>query len=413
MSQIIKLQEGGTVEQKFFAYPKGEIEQDRLIKAISVNLDSYLEQQNWSKKRQKRFLNSVDNFITGIKNGSITEMSPVGRFTDSRGIEGGGVTDTRGKRFHEDSEAATFIKWVLNSQDPYKAPEVKEEKPDTTPFNINKEFTKSFNRNVFHSDSDQFNSNMLRGVSNIYTEKSQLRKLILDSLKSINPESWGIYGSKEEYLKAVDNVEAKMKEFSSNKTLTLGKLESLLNSLGLDGNFLPYLYNVQEPTQSQESSTQNQSTTQDQTTAQQSQTADTQQQQTADSTTQQQASTSLQALLWNPRVQQWWNKNKQYYYTLPKRTSTDSYLEAQIHQKGQTVEEYLNNLFNLTKNGGLKGLTSKAGKIALLPQSHQGKWVYNNRNSYFKIYSEVIPYLLNHTELAKNSQLSSKTAEVI
>lgn len=55
MSQIIKLQEGGTVEQKFFAYPKGEIEQDRLIKAISVNLDSYLEQQNWSKKRQKRF----------------------------------------------------------------------------------------------------------------------------------------------------------------------------------------------------------------------------------------------------------------------------------------------------------------------------------------------------------------------
>ena len=96
---------------------------------------------------------------------------------------------------------------------------------------------------------------MLRGVSNIYTEKSQLRKLILDSLKSINPESWGIYGSKEEYLKAVDNVEAKMKEFSSNKTLTLGKLESLLNSLGLDGNFLPYLYNVQEPTQSQESLT--------------------------------------------------------------------------------------------------------------------------------------------------------------
>lgn len=401
MSQIIKLQEGGTVEQKFFAYPKGEIEQDRLIKAISVNLDSYLEQQNWSKKRQERFLNSVDNFITGIKNGSITEMSPVGRFTDSRGIEGGGVTDTRGKRFHEDSEAATFIKWVLNSQDPYKAPEVKEEKTDTTPFNINKEFTKSFNRNVFHSDSDQFNSNMLRGVSSIYTEKSQLRKLILDSLKSINPESWGIYGSKEEYLKAVDNVEAKMKEFSSNKTLTLGKLESLLNSLGLDGNFLPYLYNVQEPTQSQESSTQNQSTTQDQTTVQQSQTADTQQQQTADSTTQQQASTSLQALLWNPRVQQWWNNNKQYYYTLHKRTSTDSYLEAQIHQKGQTVEEYLNNLFNLTKNGGLKGLNSKAGKTALLPQSNQGKWVYNNGNSYFNIYSEVIPYLLNHTELAK------------
>mgnify|MGYP006981128091 CR=1 FL=1 len=41
-------------------------------------------------------------------------MSPIGTFTDSRGISGGGVSDETGtRRFKDDKEAATFVKWVL------------------------------------------------------------------------------------------------------------------------------------------------------------------------------------------------------------------------------------------------------------------------------------------------------------
>jgi len=42
-------------------------------------------------------------------------MSSTGRFLDSRGIKGGGVSNETGNnRFREDREAASFVKWVLN-----------------------------------------------------------------------------------------------------------------------------------------------------------------------------------------------------------------------------------------------------------------------------------------------------------
>ena len=73
MSQIIeKMQEGG-----MFKYPSGEIETERLVRAINGNMDQYLKSQNWTRKRKQRFLNSVDKFITGIQEGNIYEMTNI------------------------------------------------------------------------------------------------------------------------------------------------------------------------------------------------------------------------------------------------------------------------------------------------------------------------------------------------
>ena len=152
MSQYIqKFQEGGSPQ--LFTYPAGQIETSRMVQAISVNLDKYLSDKNWSRSRKERFVNSVNKFISGIESGSINAMSPTGTFKDSRGaVEG--VSDLNGtRRFREDKEAARFVKWVLDSQTPYKEPEKKEE-PKKDPFNLGKRFVSDFNNKYFSSDSD-------------------------------------------------------------------------------------------------------------------------------------------------------------------------------------------------------------------------------------------------------------------
>lgn len=247
MSQILYLQSGGTTpEQKMFKYHSGEIETDRLIKAMAINLDDYLEKQNWSRKKKQRFVSSVNRFIEGIKNGNITEMSPTGRFTDTRGIAGGGVSNTTGtRRFRDDQEGAAFIKWVLKSQDPYQKPA----EPEKEKFNLDKLFVKQFNREAFKKDSDKLDVRSLQTLP----QNTQLQ-LIFDTLKNIESDDWGVYGSKDAYLQA---IEAAKKEINDKITSQRGRLNkqdvvSPLVRLGLTPGFLDYMGNQNTaPTQQQ------------------------------------------------------------------------------------------------------------------------------------------------------------------
>lgn len=238
MSQILYLQSGGTTpEQKMFKYHSGEIETDRLIKAMAINLDDYLEKQNWSRKKKQRFVSSVNRFIEGIKNGNITEMSPTGRFTDTRGIAGGGVSNTTGtRRFRDDQEGAAFIKWVLKSQDPYQKPA----EPEKEKFEINKLFAKQFNRDNFHIDSDKLDVKSLQTIP----QNKQLQ-LIFNTLRNINSDDWGVYGSKDAYLAAVEEALGEINKKIEKQKGRLNKQDvvSPLVRLGLKPGFLDYLGN--------------------------------------------------------------------------------------------------------------------------------------------------------------------------
>lgn len=247
MSQILYLQSGGTTpEQKMFKYHSGEIETDRLIKAMAINLDDYLEKQNWSRKKKQRFVSSVNRFIEGIKNGNITEMSPTGRFTDTRGIAGGGVSNTTGtRRFRDDQEGAAFIKWVLKSQDPYQKPA----EPEKEKFEINKLFAKQFNKDNFHIDSDKLDVRSLQTIP----QNKQLQ-LIFNTLRNIDSDDWGAYGSKDAYLAAVEEALGEINKKIKNQKGRLNKQDviSPLVRLGLTPGFLDYMGNQNTaPTQQQ------------------------------------------------------------------------------------------------------------------------------------------------------------------
>lgn len=239
MSQILYLQEGGSVpEQKMFKYHSGEIETDRLVKAIALNLDKYLENQNWSRKKKQRFVASVNRFIQGIENGNITEMSPTGSFTDTRGILGGGVSNTTGtKRFRDDQEGAAFIKWVLNAQDPYQKPaEPKKEK-----FNLNALFAKQFNKDIFHLDSDKLDVKALQSIQ----DSTELLKSIFTTLENIDADDWGAFGTKENYLAKVKEARQKIKQKATAQKGKLNKNDIVdpLIRLGMAPGFLDYLGN--------------------------------------------------------------------------------------------------------------------------------------------------------------------------
>ena len=239
MSQILYLQEGGSVpEQKMFKYHSGEIETDRLVKAIALNLDKYLENQNWSRKKKQRFVASVNRFIQGIENGNITEMSPTGSFTDTRGILGGGVSNTTGtKRFRDDQEGAAFIKWVLNAQDPYQKPaEPKKEK-----FNLNALFAKQFNKDIFHLDSDKLDVKALQSIQ----DSTELLKSIFTTLNNIDTDDWGAFGTKENYLAKVEEARQKIRQKATAQKGKLNKNDIVdpLIRLGMAPGFLDYLGN--------------------------------------------------------------------------------------------------------------------------------------------------------------------------
>lgn len=202
-----------------------------MVQAISVNLDKYLSDKNWSRSRKERFVNSVNKFISGIESGSINAMSPTGTFKDSRGaVEG--VSDLNGtRRFREDKEAARFVKWVLDSQTPYKEPE-KEEEPKPEPFDLKKRFVQDFNRNVFSSNADYINSDNI--INGEFTPET-LGTAVFNVLGNITTDNWGdIFQNQENYTSKV--AQAKQ-AFDSNQTFK--GLKAALIKLGLDTSFIP------------------------------------------------------------------------------------------------------------------------------------------------------------------------------
>lgn len=230
MSQYIqKFQEGGSPQ--LFTYPAGQIETSRIVQAISVNLDNYLLDKNWSKSRKERFVNSVNKFISGIESGSINSMSPTGTFTDSRGAIDG-VSDLNGtRRFREDKEAARFVKWVLDSQTPYKEPEKKEE-PKKDPFNLGKRFVSDFNNKYFSSDSDYIDQQKI--INGEYTPET-LGNSAFDVLNTITTDDWGdIITSQEDYKQRVSRARG---IFDNNKTFK--GLKAALDTLNIDTSFIP------------------------------------------------------------------------------------------------------------------------------------------------------------------------------
>ena len=230
MSQYIqKFQEGGSPQ--LFTYPAGQIETSRIVQAISVNLDNYLSDKNWSKSRKERFVNSVNKFISGIESGSINSMSPTGTFTDSRGAIDG-VSDLNGtRRFREDKEAARFVKWVLDSQTPYKEPEKKEE-PKKDPFNLGKRFVSDFNSRYFSSDSDYIDQQKI--INGEYTPET-LGNSVFDVLNTITTDDWGnIITSQEDYNQRVSRAKG---IFDNNKTFK--GLKAALDTLNIDTSFIP------------------------------------------------------------------------------------------------------------------------------------------------------------------------------
>lgn len=348
MSQIIKLEQGKTIPM--FKYNQGEIESDRLVKAISTNLDDYLASKDWSNKKKDRFKNSVNKFITGIQNNNITEMSSIGSFEDTRGEEGGGVSNNTGnRRFKEDREAATFIKWVLDAQSPYKKPEPKKEVIQN--FNLDEAFAKEFNKKILHKESNTLDSEDLKNISPSY--KGKYRDLIFDTLGSINSQNWGLYENRDNYIKAISEAKNRLGNLKKDSDIpAIDIYKSELTQLGLNPGFLQYLLNQKTEESTSEQSTIPQNNTTKQNTASNNSTS--QQNTTTQQTSQQKTlNNTYTSYLWSNSIQNWWNQNKNKFISFnlnnPNRYSKD-YFEESLAAARRNKDEYFNTLLSSLAN---------------------------------------------------------------
>ena len=389
MSQVIKkLQEGGN----FFSYPEGKIETNRLIQAISANMDDYVNSQNWTKKRKERFINSVGKFVSGIENGNITSMSPIGTFTDSRGISGGGVSDETGtRRFKDDKEAATFVKWVLQAQTPYQEVKKKEE---TVPFNLNTAFAKTFNKNVLHTESDALDPTQLQNVAPAI--KNNIVETLFNQLSQVDSPTWGAYETKDNYLKEVEAARKRLMDIKASKAgkykdnmqgyIPLSNARAELAKLGLDPSFLDYF----TPKSVNKTDT---STTPQQNTTTTTNTGNTTNTENTGSTTSSNSGNNVSKFLWNSSIQNWWAQNKNNsIQVLPSRMSP-SYYEASLVSTGSKPDYYINNL--LTKLGTINysQYSSNAPSQYVLPIFNGGKWI-TYPTSYNQALGNTLDYLV-------------------
>lgn len=404
MSQIIqKFQEGGTTPT-LFKWNQGGIETDRLVKAISANIDSYLDEQDWSVKRKERFVNSVNKFITGIENGNITEMSSTGKFLDSRGIEGGGVSNETGNnRFREDREAASFVKWVLNGQTPYQKPEKKVE-----PFDINKAFAKSFNKKYLNNTSDTFNLEALSNVS--YNHRNNLIYPIFEALRNVDSEDWGDYGNKQNYLAAVENASnqyEKARKAGFKDDVDAAKtIISALSGLNINSGFLRSWFSTidglfSNPTQKDQSTT---NTTTDTSTTQTAEGDSSAPTQSTNTTT----DTSYESLLFYPEIQNLWKIDQKTNIKLPaNRWINSSGYEQHIGPQFTKSDNYLAKLFQRVVRLDSKNWSSSAPSEYQVPDwdPKTGTWKINYSNTYKDLMGDAINYMLqrnNHDLLKLN-----------
>lgn len=379
MSQIIKRQEGGNVP-KLFKYSQGSIETDRLVNAISQNLDSYLESKNWTRKQKDKFTNSVNNFIEGIENSYITSMSPTGQFEDYRGKDRGVSNDNGNLFFKQDREAASFIKKVLLAQTPYKQEEEKEQKK--SPFNLNTLFTKSFNKDILNRDSDSLDAKVLEIVSPLYKGKEY--DTIINQLYKLETDDWGIFGNKENFHNKLNQEKEALKDNTSYKN----SLASLTR-LGLDADIIAPFFKDSIPVQTTTESTDTESTVQQ---------GNTTQQQTPINNVQ-----KLEAMFRNQESLDYFNKQinghpvSRIYIQLGNPDISNSAMAQILEQNGDKYFDLLVNTIGFDAGRmkkTLPALTKELGKNINSKVYLKGKWIDDTQRTAYSMLSNILPYYL-------------------
>lgn len=354
MSQIIeKMQEGG-----MFKYPSGEIETERLIRAINGNMDQYLKSQNWTRKRKQRFLNSVDKFITGIQEGNIYEMTNNGTFYDKKGT----ISDYTGtKFFKEDKEAATFIKWVLDSQDPYVKKEEVIEKPKEA--NFDQAFAKTLNKKLFNIDSDELNLLQLENISDQY--RSKYRKLLFETiLPNLEMENWGKYQNKDNYINQVKEANNRLGQKHKKGQLTPDDIKRELLGLDINPYFIDSLFSAAAKKINNNNNNSN-SVKKD----------------------------PLKSYLYSNDVQRWWNQNKDKSLTLPNIKMGQNLFEKSLEYKNLNLDEYVERFLSNLSNLNYSGYNNFVSNDFKLPTFNSNGWNYEN-TTYAQLTSDILNYLI-------------------
>lgn len=354
MSQIIeKMQEGG-----MFKYPSGEIETERLVRAINGNMDQYLKSQNWTRKRKQRFLNSVDKFITGIQEGNIYEMTNNGTFYDKKGT----ISDYTGtKFFKEDKEAATFIKWVLDSQDPYVKKEEVIEKPKEA--NFDQAFAKTLNKKLFNIDSDELNLLQLENISDQY--RSKYRKLLFETiLPDLEMENWGKYQNKDNYINQVKEANNRLGQKHKKGQLTPDDIKRELSGLNINPYFIDSLFSAAAKKINNNNNNSN-SVKED----------------------------PLKSYLYSNDVQRWWNQNKDKSLTLPNIKMGQNLFEKSLQYKNLNLDEYVERFLSNLSNLNYSGYNNFVSNDFKLPTFNSNGWNYEN-TTYAQLTSDILNYLI-------------------
>lgn len=353
MSQIIeKMQEGG-----MFKYPSGEIETERLVRAIHGNMDQYLKSQNWTRKRKQRFLNSVDKFITGIQEGNIYEMTNNGTFYDKKGT----ISDYTGtKFFKEDKEAATFIKWVLDSQDPYVKKEEVIEKPKEA--NFDQAFAKTLNKELFKTDSDELDLRQLQNISETYLGK--YRKLLFETiLPNLEMENWGKYQNKDNYVNQVNKANERLGKKFKNKQLTPDDIKRELSGLSIDPYFIDSLFSA--AAKKINNNTNSNPVKEN----------------------------PLKSYLYSNSVQRWWNQNKDKSLSLPSIRMAQTLFEKSLDHEHLNLDEYVERFLSNLSNFNYTNYGDFVSRDLNLPIFNSNGWGYDN-TTYAQLTSDILNYLI-------------------
>lgn len=354
MSQIIeKMQEGG-----MFKYPSGEIETERLVRAINGNMDQYLKSQNWTRKRKQRFLNSVDKFITGIQEGNIYEMTNNGTFYDKKGT----ISDYTGtKFFKEDKEAATFIKWVLDSQDPYVKKEEVIEKPKEA--NFDQAFAKTLNKELFNTDSDELDLRQLQNISETYLGK--YRQLLFEKiLPNLEMENWGKYQSKDNYVNQVNKANERLGKKYKSKQLTPDDIKRELSGLSIEPYFIDSLFSA--AAKKINNNTNSNPVKEN----------------------------PLKSYLYNSDVQRWWNQNQNKSLSLPSIRMAQTLFEKSLDHENLNLDEYVEKFLSNLSNFNYTNYGDFVSRDFNLPIFNSNGWEYDNNTTYAQLTSDILNYLI-------------------
>lgn len=111
----------------------GEYKLDDVLSAAYKGIDNYIQTEGLTGDKATSFRNSANQYLTGLKDGSV-QLNSDGSFKDTRGyLSGSGSYDRNILGVQTNSannaniHAATYLKGVVDTVGTYKAPEVKKE----------------------------------------------------------------------------------------------------------------------------------------------------------------------------------------------------------------------------------------------------------------------------------------------